>query len=124
MAAKDRARGKAFELTVGRMFGGRRRTNGERGGFDDCVPVEGGQLPVSIEAKAYERLQLRQDWVDQAIRNAGGRPWLIAQRPKGSRRIYATVDLMWLVELCTVAGLITNTEREGTDGSEGEVHRR
>ena len=112
MAAKDRARGKAFELHVGRLFGGRRRTNGERGGFDDCVPIDGGLLPVSIEAKAYEKLQLRQEWVDQAVRNSGGRPWVIAQRPKGSRRIYATVDLKWLVELCVTAGLITKPIEE------------
>lgn len=123
MAAKDRARGKAFELTVGRLFGGRRRTNGERGGFDDCVPIEGGLLPVSIEAKTYATLQLRQDWVEQAIRNAGGRPWVIAQRPKGSKRIYATVDLLWLVELCRVAGLIHQTEREEDSAAEGEFHR-
>lgn len=122
MAAKDRARGKAFELTVGRLFGGRRRTNGERGGFDDCVPVEGGQLPVSIEAKAYATLQLRQEWVEQAIRNANGRPWVIAQRPKGSRRIYATVDLLWLVELCRVAGLVAHQTEEG-QVEEGDVHR-
>lgn len=119
MAAKDRARGKAFELHVGRLFGGRRRTNGERGGFDDCVPLDGGLLPVSIEAKAYEKLQLRQEWIDQAIRNAGGRPWVVAQRPKGSRRIYATVDMDWLVELCRAQGLIHQTERGGNDTGDG-----
>jgi len=120
VASKDRSRGKALELTVGRLFGGRRRTNGEHGGYDDCVPVEGGLLPVSIEAKAYSRLQLRQEWIDQAVRNSGGRPWILAQRPKGSRLIYATVDLAWLVSLCTTAGLISQTERgEDVDTGDG-----
>jgi hypothetical protein len=81
------------------MFGGRRRTNGERGGFDDCVPVDGGELPVSIEAKAYAKVQLQEKWVIQARRNAGARPWIIAQRPKGWRRPIATVDLEWLAWL-------------------------
>lgn len=106
MAAKDRSRGKAWELYVGRLFGGRRRTNGERGGFDDCVRVEGGLLPVSIEAKTYARVQLREDWVVQARRNAGDRPWIIAQRPKGWRSPIATVDLEWLRDLCVAAGVI------------------
>ena len=124
MASKDRARGKALELHVGRLFGGRRRTNGEHGGFDDCVPLEGGLLPVSLETKAYSVLQLQQKWIDQAVRNAGGRPWAVVQRPKGSRRIYATVDLEWLVELCVIAGLITKPEPEETaHAREGtEVH--
>ena len=99
MASKDRARGKVWEREVAAMFGFRRRSHGEHGGFDDCVLVEGGLAPISIEAKAYDVLQLRMDWVDQAVRNAGERPWLIAQRPKGSRRKYGTVDLEWLVEL-------------------------
>lgn len=117
MAARDRQRGKAWERSVAARFGGRRRRSGEGLEFDDCIAVDGSQLPVSIEAKAYATLQLRQVWVDQAIRNSKGRPWVIAQRPKGSRRTYATVDLDWLVELCRVAGLINHqTEREGTVG--------
>lgn len=61
--------------------------------------IEGGLAPISIEAKSYSALQLRTEWVDQARRNAGDRPWVIAQRPKGSRTIFATVDLNWLVYL-------------------------
>jgi len=99
MTAKDRDRGKALERVVAAKFGFRRRSHGEHGGFDDCVLVEGGLAPISIECKSYAVLQLRQGWIDQAVRNSGERPWLIAQRPKGSRRIYATVDLDWLVEL-------------------------
>lgn len=106
MASKDRSRGKAFELYVGRLFGGRRRRNGEGVGFDDCVTEHGFELPVSLECKAYAKVQLQEKWFDQARRNAGGRPWIIAQRPKGWRRPIATVDLEWLASLCEAAGLI------------------
>lgn len=121
MAAKDRQRGKALELHVGRLLGGRRRRNGEGVGFDDCVDEFGYQLPVSFECKAYDVLQLRSSWVTQARRNAGDRPWVIAQRPKGSRRIYATVDLQFLIELATKAGLIepTNQTEENRVSTEG-----
>jgi hypothetical protein len=111
LAAKDRARGKQLERDVAAKFGFRRRTNGEHGGFDDCVLVDGGLAPISVEAKAYSVLQLRTDWVEQAVRNAGERPWVITQRPKGSRRIYATVDLDWLVQL------VRQTERGGNETS-------
>lgn len=105
MAAKDRQRGKALELHVGRLLGGRRRRNGEGVGFDDCVDEFGYQLPVSFECKAYDVLQLRSSWVTQARRNAGDRPWVIAQRPKGSRTVYATVDLDFLIALLRAAGI-------------------
>ena len=99
MASKDSARGKAFELAIGRRFGGRRRRNGEGIGFDDCITADGDPLPISIECKSYATLQLRKDWVEQARRNAGDRPWAIVQRPKGSRTTYATVDLEFLLEM-------------------------
>lgn len=120
IATKDRNRGKQLERDVAARFGFRRRTNGEHGGFDDCVLIEGGLAPVSIECKSYAVLQLRGSWATQAIRNAGERPWLIAQRPVGSRTTYATIDLNWLVELCITAGLIARqTEGEETS-DEGE----
>lgn len=103
MAAKDRARGKALELKVGRMFGGRRRHNGEGIEFDDCVMVDGSPLPVSLECKAYDRLQLRRDWIEQARRNCGDRPWAVVQRPKGSKTIYITTDLDYFMELWNAA---------------------
>jgi hypothetical protein len=122
MAAKDVARGKALELHVGRLFGGRRRKNGEGGGFDDCVAEDehgmARPLWVSIEAKAYEILQLRGVWIAQAIRNARGRPWILVQRPKGSRTIYATLDLKYLLDpdfvrqLAAVAATTTNPQEE------------
>lgn len=108
MAAKDKARGSELELHVGRKFGGRRRRNGEGLGFDDCIMPDGSPLPISIECKAYAVLQLKTAWITQAIRNAGGRPWAVVQRPKGSRVIYATVDLDFLHELCVRAGLIND----------------
>ena len=111
MASKDVARGKELELHVGRMFGGRRRRNGEGVGFDDCITVDGQLLPISFECKAYSRLQLLTKWIEQAKRNAGDRPWAVVQRPKGSRTIYATVDLKFLHELAVKAGLITTTNQ-------------
>lgn len=98
MAKKDQQRGKSLELHVGRIFGGRRRRNGEGVGFDDCVDVNGFQLPISIESKAYSVLQLRTSWVNQAVRNATGRPWIIVQRPKGSHKIFATLELDTLID--------------------------
>lgn len=116
MAAKDRERGKALERTVAARFGGRRRRNGEGVGFDDCLrQLEDGStepLPISLECKAYATLQLRTDWIEQAIRNADDRPWAVVQRPKGSRRILATVDLDFLVRLCEAAGLTNQPEEE------------
>lgn len=112
MASKDRQRGKAFELYVGRLFFGRRRTNGERGGFDDCVPIAGGELPVSIECKAYSTLQLRTKDIAQAKRNAGQRPWILAQRPLGWRQPIAVVDLIWLRDVLVQAGVVTKPEEE------------
>lgn len=106
MAAKDKARGAELELHVGRKFGGRRRRNGEGLGFDDCIMPDGSPLPISFECKAYAVLQLKTSWIEQAIRNCTGRPWAVVQRPKGSRRIYATVDLDFLYELAVKAGVI------------------
>lgn len=98
MAAKDKARGSALELHVGRLFGGRRRRNGEGLGFDDCIQHDSQPLWLSIECKAYAVLQLQRKWVEQAIRNCGGRPWVIAQRPKGSRHVYVTLYLDTLLD--------------------------
>lgn len=106
MAPKDRARGKSLELTVGRALGGRRRRAGEGIEYDDCVDELGGALPISIECKSYAQLQLRSEWIDQARRNAGGRPWVLVQRPRGSRTTYATVDFDFLVKLLKAAGVV------------------
>lgn len=113
MSSKHRARGKALELHVGRMFGGRRRRSGEGLEFDDCVALDGSALPISFECKSHERLQLRSEWVAQAERNSHGRPWVIAQRPTGSRRIYATCDLAFLQSLAVRAGLLPGEENDG-----------
>ena len=119
MAAKDAARGKVLELHVGRLFGGRRRRNGEGVGFDDCIAEDGAALPISFECKAYSVLQLRQAWIDQARRNADGRPWAVVQRPKGSRTVYATVDLQFLHALARHAGLLTNHHPKGEPNVDG-----
>lgn len=116
MAAKDRARGHALELHVGRIFGGRRRRNGEGVGYDDCVDTDGFQLPISIETKAYSRLQLQQKWLDQARRNSGGRPWMVVQRPKGARRILVTLELDTLIDpqFHELIQRLTSQTEEGT----------
>lgn len=119
MAAKDRQRAKVLELYVGRLFGGRRRRNGEGIDYDDCVAADGSPLAISFECKSYERLQMQTKWIEQAIRNCGGRPWAVVQRPKGSRLVLATVDLLFLHELAVKAGLITTNRLEGTDAEEG-----
>ena len=81
--------------------------------YDDCVQLDGSALPISLECKSYARLQLRQDWIDQAIRNCHGRPWAVVQRPTGSRRIFATVDLDFLLSLAKQAGVIPGEETNG-----------
>lgn len=118
MAAKDSARGKALELRIGRIFGGRRRRNGEGVGFDDCVDAAGAQLLISIECKSYAVLQLRKEWLEQALRNATGRPWMVVQKPKGWRRILVTLELDTLIDPKfheLLRELTTNQSEEGTD---------
>ena len=122
-AAKDRARGKSFERWVAGRLGWRRRTHGERGGFDDVVLVEGGLAPVSIECKAYAVLQLRTADINQAKRNAAGRPWALVQRPRGWRSPVVTIDWFFFEALLRGAGFITNHEEEVDDGAEGTENR-
>lgn len=74
--------------------------------------------PFAVECKAWDRLQLREDWVEQAKRHeeVEGKPWLLVQRPKGSRTIYATMDLKTVIWLCQQGGLLpldTNHQGEG-----------
>jgi len=115
---KDRERGKALERTVGAMLGGRRRRNGEGVGFDDCVKDDSSELDISVECKAHEVLQLRSAWVEQARKNASGRPWLLAQRPKNSKTIYVTLDLDFLAQLLSEAGYLATDDTHGESSSE------
>jgi hypothetical protein len=115
VASKDRQRGLALERTVGKLLGGRRRRNGEGSGFDDCVGPEGELLDISVECKAPAALQLRGRWIEQARRNASGRPWLLVQRPLGSQTVYATLDFRFLVQLLTEAGWVTTATEVPTD---------
>jgi hypothetical protein len=103
VAAKDRARGKAFERWVAARLGGRRRRQGEGLDFDDIVELNGGAMPISFECKTYAALQLRQSWVEQAQRNAGKRPWAIVQRPTGGK-VYATIEFEFLLALLDAWG--------------------
>ena len=94
------ARGKAFERHVAALFGYRRRRNGEGIDFDDCVQLDGSLAPISIECKAHSVPQIREEWLEQAERNAKGRPWVLVQRRrKGSRELLATVPLDYLKSL-------------------------
>ena len=115
---KDRARGQALERTVGALLGGRRRRNGEGSGFDDCVDPEGQLLDISVECKAPATMQLRQKWIEQARRNASGRPWLLVQRPLGSKTIYAVCDFAFLAQLLSEAGYLATDETHGGSSSE------
>lgn len=116
MAIKDRQRGKAFERWVAGRLGWRRRRHGETAnGHDDTVQLDGSLTPVSIECKTYAVLQLREAWVEQAKRNAGRRPWAIAQRPKGWRIPVVTIDWIFFEQLLHTAGY-TTTEENTTDG--------
>jgi len=107
---KDRQRGQALERHVGKLLGGRRRRNGEGSGFDDCVGEDGQLLDISVECKAPAKAQFRWGWIEQARRNAAGRPWVLAQRPLGSQTIYATTDLDFLVRLLSEAGYLPSVE--------------
>lgn len=91
-------------------MGWRRRSHGEHGGFDDVVLPEGGLAPVSMECKTYEVLQLRGAWIEQARANAGGRPWAIAQRPKGWREPVVTIEWSFFEELLSKSGVINRKE--------------
>ena len=117
---KDRARGQALERAVGALLGGRRRRNGEGTGFDDCVDPEGQLLDISVECKAPATLQLRQKWIEQARRNASGRPWLLVQRPLNSKVIYAVTDFAFLVQLLSEAGYLEASSDETHGGSSSE----
>ena len=117
---KDVARGKALERQVGAALGGRRRRNGEGVGFDDCVGPDGQELEVSVECKAPAALQLRGKWVEQARRNAAGRPWLLVQRPLGSRTTYVTLDFDFLLKLLEEAGY-TSWPVDETHGGSSSV---
>lgn len=94
------------------MLGGRRRRNGEGLGFDDLIRRDGGDLRVSVECKAHEVLQLRAAWIEQARRNASGRPWLLVQRPLRSRTTYVTLDFDFLVQLLSEAGYCVEPESQ------------
>ena len=115
---KDRQRGLALERTVGALLGGRRRRNGEGNGFDDCVGEDGQLLDISVECKAPAKAQFRWGWIEQARRNASGRPWLLVQRPLGSRTIYVTCDFNFLLQLLQEAGYGPSDETRTSPGGE------
>jgi hypothetical protein len=108
---KDIARGRAFEKWVADRYGLRRRGGALAG--CDVLELPGEPIyPLGIEAKAYERLQLRTSWVTQARANAtkeGRQFWAIFQRPKGWSQPVVTIDESFFYWLWNEA---TNTEGE------------
>lgn len=118
MAAKDVARGKAFERRLAALVGGKRRGNNGTGGSD--VADAETPLPASYEAKAPGRLMIKQAWIDQAARQGEkeGRPWVLAIHPKGSRRILAVVELQYLLDLQGSGVRATTTTEESSDDRE------
>ncbi len=115
MARRDQQRGKAFERWVGKALGGRRRWS-DAGGGSDCDDV-----PFAVECKAYDQLQLRTKWVEQARRHEASEelPWLIVQRPKGWHHPVATMDFRTLLWLTDAAGLTNQGGQDGTEDSSG-----
>lgn len=96
---------KQFEDRVCIALGGR-RVLGNRG---TGVPDSDENVPFAVEAKhGYGRFQLREAWIEQARRNAkaSGKPWLIVQAPKYSRRPVVTLDFWEFAEIAQQAGMI------------------
>ena len=83
---------------------GGRRVLGNRG---SSIPDSDESVPFSVECKhGYGRYQLREDWLEQAQRNARpGKPWILVQAPKRKKPI---VSLGWddFLILVEKAGLI------------------
>jgi hypothetical protein len=96
---------KQFEDRVCVALGGRRFL-GNRG---SGVPDSDENVPFALEAKhGYARFQLREKWIEQARRNAkaSGKPWLLVQAPKYSRRPVVTLDFFVFAQIAQQAGLI------------------
>lgn len=115
MAAKDRARGKAFERWVGARLGGRRRLSHERGNAD-CDGT-----PFAIEAKSgYGKPQLPAAWLQQAERHEAeeGRPWALIQRPLGWKDPLVTMRFSTLFNREVLLALLELTNHEGDEDAE------
>jgi hypothetical protein len=98
---------------VAGRLGWRRRRSGENAnGFDDNVLQDGSLAPISIEAKANAVLQLRTDWLIQAERNAGLRPWIVVQRPLRRRHPIVSMEWPFFEHLLVAAGYIDQGEAE------------
>lgn len=79
---------KQLERDVANDFGGKR--TGARG---LPVPdVENQVGDIAIECKYMNKISLRQAHLEQAERNARGRPWLLVLRKHRSRKKLAVVD--------------------------------
>jgi len=102
---------KDLERRVCRALGAERRpsigpTGWARGSDDD------GTAPFAVECKRTTRYQLRRQWIEQARRQADGRPWLLVVAEHNDRRPIAVLDFWTLAELAQDAGRIGPLEVE------------
>lgn len=105
--AKDR--GKTWEREVATKLGTTR--TGPTGKNDSDVISE----RWGVECKALKTLQLREAYLQQAITNAGERPWVIPMKEFGTGRKIAILDFeKWLeMERKCVAFDILMKEKNG-----------
>lgn len=85
---------KRWERELAEKLGGVR--SGAQG---HAVPDVAG-IPIAVEAKCYGTLSLREADMQQAERNARGRPWVLAIRKKGrGGRKLVVMPLDYFIEL-------------------------
>lgn len=108
------------------LFGGI-RTGPQGRNLPDVRMPDGTPMPdgVGIEVKAYAKLALKNEDMEQAKRNAGvGNPWVLIVRENKTGRKVAYCDPEYLGYLyCKAHGLtpITTTPRRSSTKSKGEV---
>lgn len=106
--AKDR--GKNWEREVAKDLGTTR--SGPTGKNDaDVISERWG-----VECKALQSLQIRETHIQQAIKNAGDRPWVIPMKEYGTGRKIVIMDYKkWLEmeEMCLRLEIITKEYDNG-----------
>lgn len=85
---------KSHEREVAKDLGGVR--TGPRG-FD--LPDVSGLDDLAVEAKYMQRLSLRTDHLEQAIKNAKGVPWILALREAKTGRRVVVLDYKHFLDL-------------------------
>lgn len=88
-----RGRGKRWELEVAKALGTKR--TGPTGLNDPDVIHD----TLAVECKALGRLALRSDHLEQAIRNAKGRQWVLAIKEYRTGRRVVVIDFDHFIAL-------------------------